>query len=230
LLSTASIQVVKVHRKRIVRGACLFLVVALFVLMVPYFWVSKTAENKLYTGLDEVPVYEVGLVPGTSPFLSNGTPNLFFRHRIETAAKLYKAGKIQKLLISGDNRKHSYNEPREMHRALVAAGVKPSDIVWDFAGFRTFDSVIRAAEVFGQKRFLVISQRFQAERAIFIGQSKSYDVSGYCAPDPYTDGIGLYLTFREVFARTRSVFDCYLLPSQPKFLGEPVSVVAEKQP
>ena len=82
--------------------------------------------------------------------------------------ELFQAGKISRILVSGDNRRMNYNEPVEMRKALIAHGIPDSVIVMDFAGIRTLDSVIRAKKVFGQDRFTIISQRFHNERALYI--------------------------------------------------------------
>lgn len=88
--------------------------------------------------------------------------------------------------MSGDNSVSNYNEPLEMFSALIEMGVDPEDIVLDFAGFRTFDSMVRAKEVFGLNNFIVVSQEFHCERAIYIANAKDIAVTAYTARDPYT--------------------------------------------
>ena len=106
--------------------------------------IKKNASQKLYTEITETPKNNVGLLLGTSPKLKNGNNNLYFDYRIFATLELYKAGKINYILISGDNRKENYNEPEEMKKALMQRGVPEKYIYLDYAGFRTLDSVVRA--------------------------------------------------------------------------------------
>lgn len=130
--------------------------------------IIHNTESCLYDQVETIPENRVGLLLGTSPKLRGGRPNLYFNYRITAAVELFQAGKISRILVSGDNRRMNYNEPVEMRKALIAHGIPDSVIVMDFAGIRTLDSVIRAKKVFGQDRFTIISQRFHNERALYI--------------------------------------------------------------
>lgn len=185
------------------------------------YWVRQQAAGHLFHELTALPAYEVGLVLGTSRRLSNGQENLFFRFRMDAAAKLYHAGKVRHLIVSGDNSMKSYNEPREMRKALIARGVPAEAITLDFAGFRTLDSIVRCREIFGQHAFVVISQPFHNARAVFIGRAKGMEVTGFNARGvSATAAQRVYL--REWFARTKAVLDVYLLHTEPRFLGEKI--------
>src|SRR5690625_6199212 len=107
-------------------------------------WVVLSTRAYVTSDMAELPDNRVGLLLGTSPYTVNGHHNPHFQARIRAAAVLYKAGKIDLLLVSGANPGRYYNEPREMYQALVKAGVPGRDITLDFAGFRTLDSVVRA--------------------------------------------------------------------------------------
>ena len=109
--------------------------------------IKKNAASCIYTEISDIPANNVGLLLGTSPKLKSGNNNLYFDYRIDAAVELYKAGKINYILISGDNRKEDYNEPEEMKKALMQKGVPEKSIYLDYAGFRTLDSVVRAKEV-----------------------------------------------------------------------------------
>ena len=141
--------------------------------------VSKETKNLLYTDIAEVPAHKVGLLLGTNPYLRSGAPNKYFLYRIDAAVALYKAGKIEYILVSGDNHRNDYNEPEAMKQALMNNGIPEERIVLDYAGFRTLDSVVRAKKVFGNDTFIVISQRFHNERA--PGQAKSTEDSAIFA-------------------------------------------------
>jgi SanA protein len=139
---------------------------------------------------------------------------------MEAAAALYHAGKVQHLLVSGDNGHRSYNEPMDMRAALMAAGVDSNHITLDFAGFRTLDSVVRALKVFGQAEFVVISQRFHNERAVYIAREHGIRAVAFNARDVDVRR-GLRTRIREKFARTKVFLDL-LFGVEPHFLGDPV--------
>jgi SanA protein len=125
----------------------------------------------------------VALVLGCSPTVGGGYTNPFFATRIQAAAELFRLGKVDYLLVSGDNRRRDYDEPSAMKEALVAAGVPQNRIYCDYAGRRTLDSVVRAGDVFGQGNIIVVSQEFHNQRAIFIAQHRGIDAIGFNAPD-----------------------------------------------
>ncbi len=189
-------------------------------------WVSRSTEEKVYSSVDDVPANDVGLLLGTSKRYRNGKENLYFRYRIEAASLLYKKGKIKHIIVSGDNRTMYYNEPMDMKKALVKAGVPDSVITLDYAGFRTLDSVVRCKKIFGQDKVTIISQHFHASRALFIGQSHGMDAIGYMAND-VTGRNSYKVTLREFLARPKAVLDLYILHEQPRFLGntEVISVL-----
>jgi SanA protein len=185
-------------------------------------WVIWVSQHQLYSNLDDLPHADVALVLGTSRYLKGGGQNLFFSHRMEAAGQLYHNEKIKHLLLSGDNRHQSYNEPVEMRKALRELGVPDEAMTLDYAGFRTFDSVVRASRVFQQNRIIVVSQKFHNERAIAIGKAKGIEVVGYNATDVPT-AYGFKVMLREFGARGRLVLDI-LLDRSPHFLGSPVDI------
>ncbi len=158
-----------------------------------------------------------------SKTLANAQPNLFFYFRIEAAAGLFRAGRVNYLIVSGDNSREGYDEPTDMRDALMAAGVPAERIYRDYAGFRTLDSVIRAREIFGQDSITIVSQRFHNERAIFIARAHGIDAVGYNAVN-MPQYRGLKTKAREWLARTRTVLDVWVLGTKPKFLGPPVEL------
>lgn len=183
------------------------------------------SQQRIYThdDLEHVPYNRVAVVLGTSKYLSGGGLNQYFQNRIDATVALYFSGKVNQIIVSGDNATMSYNEPREMRRELLKRGIPSRAIYSDYAGFRTLDSILRAHGVFGQTRFTVVSQRFQNERAIFLAQHYSLDVVGFNAKDvdAYT---GFKTRFREYFARLWCLFDVYIWERQPRFMGEQIAV------
>jgi SanA protein len=185
--------------------------------------VTKAANGKTYSDPAAIPHRHVGLVLGCQKYLSGNRPNLFFQNRIAAAVELYRGGKVDYLLVSGDNHTRGYDETTDLRNALLEQGVPAEKIYADYAGFRTLDSVVRAKEVFGQSEVTVISQQFHNQRAIFIASHRGLDAIGFNAPD-----VDAYKSFgtrlREQFARVKAVLDIYVLKKQPHFLGEKVAL------
>jgi SanA protein len=173
-----------------------------------------------------VPHRRIGLVLGTSP-LHEGRPNRFYEARLDAAAALYHAGAVDGLLVSGDNRRHDYNEPDAMRADLVARGVPLEHVTCDYAGFRTLDSVVRARHVFGLDAVTIVSQPFHTERAVFLARAHGLDALAFGAADPALRS-WLKVRTREVGARMLAVLDG-VVGTEPHFLGEPVAVAARER-
>ena len=185
--------------------------------------VVNTAADKLYDDVTTIPYRRVGLLLGTSPKGRTGQPNPFYTNRIEACAALYKAGKIERVLVSGDNSTTTYDEPTAIRHDLVAAGVADSAIYLDYAGFRTYDSMVRAKEVFGLHSLTIISQPFHNERAVYIASNKGLDVVAFNAADVQSRHWQIRMIVREWLARTNAVWDVYS-GKQPHFLGDPIVI------
>lgn len=185
--------------------------------------IGLTTRGGIFTEPRDLPRNEVGLLLGTSPFVRDGRANPFFQSRIRAAVTLLEAGSVSVILASGDNEHRSYNEPLQMRNALVAAGVPEGSIVLDFAGFRTLDSVLRAARVFGQERVTIISQQFHLRRALYIARRNGIDAVAFAA-EPVPGTLGVSALLREQLARTLAVLDTRLFRTQPRFLGEPLPI------
>ncbi len=178
-------------------------------------WVMYDTRDQAYFNIDKLPVNEVGLVLGTSKFVASGKENLFFRYRMEASARLWKAGKVKFLILSGNNDSEYYNEPADMQRALVKLGVPTSVMTLDYAGYRTFDSVVRCKEVFNQEKITIISQNFHNTRALFISNHEAIQAVAFAAQD-VPDGYSFRTLVREYLARPYAVLDVFLLRPQPK--------------
>ena len=182
---------------------------------------SETKDLVTYD-IQKLPNEKVGLLLGTGKFLKNGCKNLYFFNRIDATEQLYKSGKIQYILISGDNSTKNYSEPEDMQAELIKRGIPADKIVLDFAGFRTLDSVVRAKEIFGQNSFIIISQKFHNERAIFLARKYGIEAYGFNAKD-VNKYFGFKTKVREYFGRAK-VFVDFLLGVEPKFGGEKVEI------
>jgi len=186
-------------------------------------WIIQRTKKQIYSDVSLIPENKVGLVLGTSKYFSNGHGNLFFKYRIAAAVELFKAKKIQHIIVSGDNHVEYYNEAADMKKALLEQGVPDSCITLDYAGFRTLDSVVRCKKVFGQDKFTIISQEFHNQRALFISNHYDIEAIAFNAQN-VPEELSLSTTLREYFAKFKAVLDIYILHEEPKFLGEPVNV------
>lgn len=184
--------------------------------------ITMRTQGRIFTDVESVPHRPVALLLGTSKYARRHV-NLFYIHRVEAAAKLFLAGAVRAILVSGDNAQRAYNEPAMIKRDLIRRGVPAGFITLDYAGFRTLDSVVRAKAVFGQAALIVVSQRFHCERAIYLGDALGVDLIGFAVPD-LNGPSAAKIRRREVLARAKAFLDVHVLSAQPKFLGQPVEV------
>lgn len=169
------------------------------------FWILS---HKAVSDIGRVVPREYGLLLGTSKFTRSGMVNPYYRYRIVAAAELFKAGKIKKIIVSGDNSTKYYNEPSTMRDDLVALGVPEKNISLDFAGLRTFDSVARCKSMFGISDPVIITQEYHACRALFLAEQLGLDGAlAYAAKTPQGEAYIVRNEIRESFARVRAVID-----------------------
>lgn len=213
--------------KRYIKRVAVFLTATLLVIMSILLFanwkIPHDTKDWLYDDVKNVPAQKAALVLGASKYIRGGFPNPYFDNRIEAAFELYKDGKVKAFVMSGDNGHEGYNEPEDMRDALIKLGVPDSIIYLDYAGFRTLDSVIRMNAIFGQDSFIVVSQKFHNERAVFLAQYYGFTAYGYNAKDVALGRVSYKTVVREKFARVK-VFVDLLLNKQPRFLGKPVEI------
>lgn len=187
-------------------------------MLVANIWVVTSTKVNILTDYKDLPDSSVALVLGTSNKLTNGSPNPFFEDRILAAANLFRHGKASRFLLSGDNRTKYYNEPLEMKKALIKAGVPVSAITLDYAGLRTLDSIVRCKEIFGHNKIVIVTQPFHCYRALFISQFYKMDAVALMTDSPMPDN-SARVYVREYFARAKAILDLYFLNTAPKHLG-----------
>lgn len=181
--------------------------------------VIDNAEKNIYSDITKVPSKKAALVLGTSKYF-HGRENYFYNYRIEAAAKLFTSGKVKAIVVSGDNGHKSYDEPTDMKKDLIKAGVPEKYITLDYAGFRTLDSVVRADAIFDLKDYIIVSQKFHLERALYIANAKGHKAIGYEAKDLKNTYAAKKMKMREYLARTKAFLDVYILDTDPKFYGK----------
>ncbi|MFD2915846.1 SanA/YdcF family protein [Psychroserpens luteus] len=203
----------------------ILLLLAIFILlglMMTNYMINSQAEDYIYDSVEDIPENKVGLLLGTSKFLSNGNINLYYTYRINATVELYNARKIEFVLISGDNGSSSYDEPTTFKDDLIALGIPEDKIFLDYAGFRTLDSVIRSKEIFGQSSITIISQQFHNERAIYLAKHNNIKAVAFNAQD-VSGRYGLKVQLREYLARAKASIDI-LFNVEPKFLGDKIEI------
>ncbi|HBV13839.1 SanA/YdcF family protein [Chryseobacterium carnipullorum] len=212
--------------KKVIKNIFKFFLLLLAVGIIFIAWanysIRKESRDFVSYRIADVPETKVALLLGTGKTLSNGMPNAYFYNRIQAAIDLYKSGKIKYILVSGDNSSKDYNEPEDMQLTLMKYGIPKERIVMDHAGFRTLDSVVRAKDIFGQTKLVIISQKFHNERAVFLARKNGIEAFGYNAND-VNKYAGLKTNLREYLAKTKVYWDL-LFGIQPKFGGEKILI------
>lgn len=185
--------------------------------------VERAAEGRIHTSTDSLPHNKVALLLGTNPLNRLGRPNSYFINRIKTASELYHAGKVDYIIVSGDNHTKEYDEPTAMRDSLMAHGVPEERIILDFAGFRTLDSVIRAKEIFGCDSLTLISQADHNARALYLAEANGIEAIAISAPLRAGRWVRARLALREWLARDKMMLDIWF-GKQPHFLGEKIEI------
>lgn len=191
-----------------------------------YARIVSNSNGRTFDSIEKLQGESVGLLLGTVPRLADGRKNLYFEYRLAATLELYHAGKIKRVLVSGDNSRQGYNEPEEFKIRLVAGGMPAERIHLDFAGLRTLDSIVRARKVFGQTQVLVISQRFHNERALYLADHFDLQAQGFNAQD-VGGRAWLRHRAREALARVKVFWDIWTGVG-PRFLGPPVEIPTDE--
>ena len=209
--------------KRITLSLVAFLLLVIIFTVFANVKVERAAAGKIYTSVDSVPHNKVALLLGTNPLNKWGRPNSYFTNRIKTASELYKAGKVDYIIASGDNHTKDYDEPTAMRDSLMAQGVPEDRIILDFAGFRTLDSVVRAKEIFGCDSLTIISQADHNARALYLAEANGIESVAVSAPLRAGRWVRTRLAIREWLARDKMMLDIWF-GKQPHFLGERIEI------
>lgn len=184
--------------------------------------VIESSRGSLYSSIHNVPYNRVGVLLGTSKYSRLGGNNDHYRLRVESAFRLFQAGKIDYILISGDNGTPYYDEPSTIRRDLLKKGIPAEKIYRDYAGFRTLDSIIRANQVFALDRFTVISQATHNKRALYIAHQNDINAIGFNAGEGKNTDFTNWA--RELLARVLAVFEVHMFNTEPRFLGPAIEI------
>lgn len=187
----------------------LFCATGVLGLLLPRLITTVYAWNRVYPA-DSAPVERAVIIFGAG-LRRDGTPTAVLRDRVQTGASLYFSGKVEKLLMSGDNSTEYYNEPEAMRRYALELGIPDEDIVLDYAGTRTYDSCYRAKVIFGVENALLVTQKFHLPRALFLCNALGIDATGVEANNLNYRKISLLIwNFREQLATVAAFLDLYV--------------------
>lgn len=207
-------RILKWIRRNILRFGAMTLLVA----FLPRLITGIYATNQIYNET-ESPSERVAIIFGAG-LRRDGTPTAMLRDRVLAGADLYFSGKVEKLLMSGDNRFENYNEPESMRQFALLAGVPDEAIVLDYAGRRTYDTCYRAKVIFGVKNALLVTQKFHLPRALFLCNTLGLNATGVEASNCYWNGSPFVWDIREQFATIAAFLDLYVVSPSP-VLGNP---------
>lgn len=182
--------------------------------LLPVTWLFVSTADRLRSTAD-VPRTDVAVVFGAG--LWDGEPSPYLAHRLDAAVKLYRAGRVKVVLVTGDNSRKDYDEPDAMRAYLTERGVPGSRVVSDYAGFDTWDSCVRAKRIFGVDRAVLISQDFHIRRAVALCETAGIDSYGVGVAAKH-DVTWYYGGTREIFAAGKAALDAVFEPD-PRFLG-----------
>ena len=200
----------KNHKKWLWHALIVGVAVALTLVIVCDAIVVHGAKGRIFDSVEQIPHNRVGLLLGTSPITPQGEHNYYFDYRIDAAAALFAAGKVDYILISGDRHGDNYDETRWMADSLVAHGVATGRILTDPAGFRTINSMENARQRFGCDSLTIISQHFHNERALYLAGHVGIEAVAYDAQDVTLWHKWLKIHSREFLARVKLFIDTTL--------------------
>jgi SanA protein len=201
------------------RSILLLLVLGLVGIFVPRLIILIYARSRLYS-IQDVPSRRVAIVFGAGLW-RDGTPTPVLRDRVATAAELYFSGKVEKILMSGDNRFIYYNEPGAMRNYALDLGVPDEAIVLDYAGRRTYDTCYRARQIFGVTEAILVTQQFHLSRALYTCNKLGVNAIGVPADRRrYSSGPYFYWNLRELPATLTALWEVNITRPEP-VLGEP---------
>lgn len=172
-------------------------------------YVLLSTEGESTGDVTEVPAAQVAIVPGAL-VMPSGRMSAMLADRVRQATALWQAGKVKRILVSGDHHTWAYDEPDTMRKALVSAGVPPQAIFEDHAGFDTWATMVRARSIFGVRDAVVVTQGFHMPRALYLADAAGIDATGLTADLHQWGYQGRKSEVREVLARVKAIADTTL--------------------
>jgi vancomycin permeability regulator SanA len=213
---------------QLLKKLTIFIIIAILLITILTKLITTTYAHKRVFSVNDVDPKVIAIVFGAGLW-KDGSPTPVLRDRVKTASDLYFAGKVDKILMSGDNRYQDYNEPQAMRTYAKDLGVPEKDIVLDYAGRRTYDTCVRAGKIFGLQDAILVTQRFHLARAIYTCNTLGINAVGVPADQRiYRRSSLMYWKIREIIATAVAMWDIHI--SQPlPILGEPEPIFKSQQ-
>ena len=208
-------------RRRVLIGAVVCAAMAAL-LVAPLVAIRADTAGHLADDPSQLGHHQVAIVPGAG-LTADGKASWFLGDRLDAAIALYRRGKVDGLLLTGDNHVRSHDEPAAMRAYALARGVPAAAITLDYAGFDTYDSCYRAHAIFGVESAVVVTQRYHLPRAVYLCRSVGIAADGLGVSDwgRVPRGKMAYYQAREVLADVKALWDIDVGHPKPRFLGSP---------
>lgn len=205
-------------KHKLFTGVILLFTLLLVIVFFNHYSIQKSAKNLIYNKIEDVPHRRTAVLLGMEKKFKNGRTNRFYINRIDATVNLYRAKKIDVIIVS----RNQGNVVDEVRSDLIKRGIPKSKIILDYAGLRTYDSMYRMYKVYGQRKFMVIAQHKQNERAIYIAKKNGLNAIAFNAGE-YSGYNSFRLNMIEKIERTRLFFE-FLVNKKPKYSGEKVII------
>ncbi len=205
-------------KHKILSGVIVLFLLLIFVVFFNHYAIQKAAKDLIYSKIENVPYRKIAVLLGTEKKFTNGKTNRFYINRIDATVNLYKAKKIDVIIVS----RNQGNVIDDVKADLIKRGIPEEKIILDYDGLRTYDSMYRMYKVYGQKEFIVIAQRKQNERAIYIAKKNGLNAIAFNAGE-YSGYNSFRLNMLEKMERTRLFFE-FLVNKKPRYSGEKVTI------
>jgi SanA protein len=218
------IEFFRANKKRFVYAAGTLVAVFLLIVFVCYSVIRLASRSYIFSDVALLPQSQVAVILGAA-ILKSGDLSPVLRHRADMAIQIYAAGKVDKILVTGNNSTLEYNEVNPVRKYLIKNNIPEEDIFLDHAGFDTYSSMYRARDIFLAESMIVVSQGFHLPRAVYIARSLGTETYGMKADN------GTYLfknDIRELGADVKAVFNV-LFHRTPKYLGEAIPLSGDGQ-
>ncbi|MXO05918.1 ElyC/SanA/YdcF family protein [Flavobacterium sp. HBTb2-11-1] len=209
--------------KKYFKIALYLAIIGLIAVVSVNYYVKSSTKTKIYYSAKKFPKNDVGIIFGAG--INGNQPSKYLKDRLDAGIMLWKAKRINKILLSGDNGRDEYDELTVMKNYCYNHGVDTTKIFIDYAGFDTYSTMYRAKHIFKIKRATLISQKYHLNRAIYIGQKLGIKCVGYSANKGEYLGYK-YVCFREYGSIFKSFFDV-LRNREPRFLGTQIDINGE---
>jgi SanA protein len=205
-------------KHKIITGIIILFTLLIVIVFFNHYSIQRSAKNLIYNKIENVPHRKTAVLLGMEKKFTNGKLNRFYINRIDATVNLYNAKKIDIIIVS----RNQGNVVNDVKRDLIKRGIPKNKIILDYAGLRTYDSMYRMYKVYGQKKFIVIAQKKQNERAIYIAKKNGLNAIAFNAGE-YSGYNSFRLNMIEKLERTRLFFE-FLVNKKPKYSGEKVTI------